>query len=410
MRVLHLIPDLTMGGAEMLVVNLLLAMDQRRWTPRIVSMFGPHHNILEERLAAGCIEVRSLRKRMGPDPRMLWRLEREIREFKPDVIHTHRYVLGYLAPLLAARRTPAVHTCHTLAQHETGRRGKSLYRMAWRAGSTPIAISNQVARSVTEVYGIERMPVILNGIPVEQFRHPTTPPKAWRRAEGFTDSEVLIVCIGRLSAVKNHPLLINTFDRIADQIPDARLLIVGDGEERDTVEALVRSLSATDRIQLMGQRNDISDILHAADLLVLTSTFEGIPLTIQEAMAAGTPVLATAVGGVPELVVHEESGLLVDSGDFEALGKALIQIVNNEDMRMDFGQRSREIAAQSFDISLAARAYERVYDAVVSNRDPVVAAAGTGLERLAGSTEPGGSEVGRPDPVTTHPPRASTSD
>ncbi len=374
MRVLHLIPDLTMGGAQMLMVNLLGAIDHSRWTPRVVSMFGPHHNHLEKRLDDAGVEVRSLGKRLGPDPRMLWRLEREIRSFAPDVLHTHCYVLGYLAPLLATWRTPSVHTCHTLAQHETGRLGRALYRLAFRTGTVPIAISTQVAQSMNQVFGIQRMPVILNGIPVHRFATPQTPPDAWRRREGFGEDDFLIAIVGRLSEEKNHPLLLDAFARVAHQMPRAQVVVVGDGAQRASIEALAETLSIRDRTHLLGQRDDIADVLHAADVLVLSSTFEGIPLTVQEAMATGTPVIATAVGGVPELVVHNQTGVLVPSEDSDALGRALLRMETEPAWRAELGVRACSEATARFDIVGATRAYERVYDAVKSGDDPVQAA------------------------------------
>lgn len=170
-----------------------------------------------------------------------------------------------------------------------------------------------------------------------------------RRELGVSEETSLVTAVGRLTAVKNYPLLLRSFAQALRAFPGAALAVVGEGEELESLKALSEALDIADRVRFTGFRKDVSEVLHASDLFVHASLMEGFPNAILEAMAMGKPVVATEVGGVPELVAHGETGLLVPSGDEDALAKALLRLLNAPEASGKMGDVGRRRVRQCFD-------------------------------------------------------------
>lgn len=196
----------------------------------------------------------------------------------------------------------------------------------------------------------ERVEVLHNGVDTAAL----DPARCARRREvrrelGVSEAGLLVTAVGRLAAVKNYPLLLRAFAQALRVLPEATLAVVGEGGELGSLKALSEGLNIGDRVRFTGFRKDIPEVLHASDLFVHTSLMEGLPNAVLEAMAMGRPVVATDVGGVPELVAHGETGLLTPSGDEAALTKALLYLLNAPDARRRMGDAGRHRAQQCFD-------------------------------------------------------------
>ena len=361
LRILQLIPTLVVGGAERMVAALSIHL--RRWghTVAVVSMYPPFGTWIEKDLQAESVPITFLGKRSGPDLRVVPRIRRAIAEFRPDVLHTHLYVLKYALPaLLTTRRCPVVHTIHNLADKEVDRPSMMLQYLAFRAGVTPVAIGRSVAESIRRCYGLQPAHVIPNGVPAEHFSPPRGARDEVRASLGLKYDAPVFVSVGKLEPQKNHHGLLLAFasDRLARI--GAHLLLVGDGFLRRDLEARARALACGDRVHFLGVRSDVPRVLAAADAFVLASHYEGNPLSVMEAMAAGKAVVATAVGCVPELVA-DESGQLVPPGDVPALEAALFEIAQDLRRAQVMGAAGGRIAAARFDDVLMARAYEQLY-------------------------------------------------
>jgi glycosyltransferase involved in cell wall biosynthesis len=368
-KILHILPNFGLGGAERMAVHLMQDLDSGRFEVAAVSMFDRVGSDLESMLEASGIPVWYLGKRIGFDPRMFYRIDRVLHRFRPHVVHTHRYVLRYAWPPMLYRRVLGkVHTVHNLAEKEVDATGKIVHHLAFRLGVVPVAIATEVARTIQNVYGIANIPLIPNGIPLQNYSSHGSPRLEWRKREGIGDEEVVFATIGRLTRQKNQRLLLDAFARATDEWGKGKLLLVGDGEQRRELEIKVDALRLGQRVRFLGVRTDIPEILGACDVFVLSSDWEGNPLTVMEAMAAGKAVVSTAVGGVPELVVDGATGILVPAGDAAALTDALSVMLCDAEKRLEMGRAAARRAEKHFCVKVMAKRYEELYENLLAPR------------------------------------------
>ena len=368
-RVLHVVSDFRSGGAERVAANLLRTSDPEQFDVAAITLRGPFGSALERTLAKDAIPVWYMGKDKGFDPLVLARVARAIRRFRPQVLHTHSYALRYAFPYMLFGRIPVmVHTVHNLADKEIEWYGRWVHRLAFRRGVLPVAIASEVADSTRRVYGIEDLPLIPNGIPVDTFRAPSIDREGWRSREGFAPTDVLFVCVAGLRPQKNHALLVEAFRRGPASAPRAHLLFAGAGSGalQSELERQIGALGLQERVHLLGQRSDVPETLNAADVFVLGSDYEGNPLAVLEAMAAGKPVVSTAVGGVPELV-EGGCGLLVPPRDARALSKAMRYMLESPEARKSMGEASARRAVERFDLQVMTEAYEALYKELIAN-------------------------------------------
>ena len=353
-----------------MAVDLARTLDRQQFQTGVISLFDPRGTKLNEILTQNGIPVWYLGKRRGFDPRTFVRLARVLERFRPHVVHTHLYVLRYSLAYMLGRRIPAmVHTVHNLAEREVEDwSGRLIHRVAFRQGVIPVAIAEKVAHSLRCLYGIDGVPLIPNGIPVADFRQPSIDRREWRRREGFAPTDVLFVCVAGLRVQKNHALLLESFAWSPASDPRAHLLFVGGGKLMPNIEKQVKAMGLGERVHLLGPRSDVPEVLNAADVFVLSSDWEGNPLSVMEAMAAGKPVVCTAVGGVPELVEDGRCGLLVPPRDAEALAGAMSYTLENPETRTSMGNSAARRAVEHFDLKVMAEAYEDLYRAALGPR------------------------------------------
>jgi glycosyltransferase involved in cell wall biosynthesis len=193
-----------------------------------------------------------------------------------------------------------------------------------------------------------RIRVIYNGVDVERFTARPECRLSVRQRLGLCETDFVIVQVARLDYMKDHMTAIRTMARLVRQVPAAKLLLVGDGPKRALIQAEIQAQNLEASVCLLGQREDVPELLGAADVALLTSLSEGIPVTLIEAMAAQLPVVATRVGGVPEVVLDGQTGLLASAGDDAALADCLLRLANQPELRRQFGQAGRQRAEALF--------------------------------------------------------------
>ena len=306
MKILQVIPYFCYGGAETMCRNLTLALAGLGHTVTVASLYAIPTPISAALEAAG-IRVRYLGKRPGPDVSMVPKLAAVMREERPDVVHTHLDVIKYAVAAARLVGVPrCVHTVHNVAEQEAGGRlQKEVNGFYFRRGwSRPVALSRQVQRTVVEFYGLPewQAPVAANGIDLSRCRRKTSYALADRP---------VILHIGRFNQQKNHAGLLRAFALLRREFPGARLRLLGEGELLEQTRELAKTLALGDSVEFLGVKEDVGPELQAADLFVLPSHYEGLPMTLIEAMGTGLPIAASPVGGVPDLIRNGENGLLI---------------------------------------------------------------------------------------------------
>jgi glycosyltransferase involved in cell wall biosynthesis len=254
-----------------------------------------------------------------------------------------------------------LHTVNNVAEREVEPRARWIQRYAFRHGVLPVAVAKEVATSLERLYGIQPCRVIFNCIPTKLYGCPQTPRGEWRAREGFGPDDVLFACVARLAPQKNHALLLKAFAQGPAADPKARLLLVGDGSLREQLQQQARNLGLAERVHFLGVRTDIPDVLGAMDVFVLSSDWEGNPLSVVEAMASGLPIVSTAAGGVPELMENGKEGFLLQVGDLRGLADCMIALLKSPETRQSFGIAASR-RARDFDVSVMIGAYEELYE------------------------------------------------
>jgi glycosyltransferase involved in cell wall biosynthesis len=363
-KVLHIVPALTPGGAERMVVHITRGLDRSRFEVAVVSIWRQVGSDLERLLDDSDADVFHLGKGRGFDCRMYPRLHRALGEYQPDIVHTHLDVLRYAftCSVWFKRTSRWLHTVNNIAECEVGPRARWIQRLAFASGVLPVAVSEEVATSVRRLYGIDRCQVIWNCIPTDLYGSPRVPRAEWRAQEGFADDDLLIACVARFHPQKNHALLLDAFAQGPARHRKAHLVLVGGGPLRRELEERAQKLGVVSQVHFLGVRADIPEVLAAMDVFALSSDYEGSPLSVVEAMAAGLPVVSTRAGGVAELVEDGREGLLVQPGDVNSLSRAMTFLAEDTEARRSMGMAGSRRARDSFDVSAMIQAYEALYE------------------------------------------------
>ena len=335
MKLLQVIPYFCFGGAETMCENLTYALQDLGHDVVVVSLFDERTEISSRMEAAG-VCIRYLSKKPGLDVSVVPKLTKIFREERPDVVHTHLNVILYA--VMAARLAggiPCVHTVHNVAKVEAeGTAQAILNRFYYHGGwSVPVALSPEVQRTVTEFYGLDRVPVIFNGVNL----HRCIP----KRSYGLGDK-----------LLKTHP--------------NCCLNLLGDGHLRTEMENYARELGIGHAVHFLGNQADVHPYLHDADMFLLPSKYEGMPMTIIEAMGTGLPIVASRVGGVPDMLRDGESGLLTGC-DPDEVCTACERLIDSEDLRRTLGQNALADSAR-FSAETMAKRYCEEYERLTAKK------------------------------------------
>jgi glycosyltransferase involved in cell wall biosynthesis len=365
LKVLHVIPTLLTGGAERLVTDLVIFSDRSKFEVSVLSICKTE-SIFEKELEEKGFKIHSLNfpleKYLDHKKRYLYYLpivlktRRYLQNLQPDILHFHLGGQKFLLPASLFLRIPVkIRTIHTVAEKDAPGFRRFFNKLAFKFfGVVPVSISKEVAKTVAQVYGSKIFsPVIYNGIDTQRF----IGSKKIKRP----NEELILINVARFERVKNHKLLIEAFEEALMKQPNMELWLVGDGSLRREIELLVQKKDLTEKVKFLGIRSDIPQLLNQVDMFVLSSDYEGFGLVVAEAMAAGIPVISTAVAGVKEILENGKYGVLVPVGDAEALAKAIVELAKDERKRAEFSEQGRKVAVGRFDIRNTVKKYEELY-------------------------------------------------
>lgn len=359
-RVIHYLDSEVYGGTEEAALQLVAALDHARWEPMLVYHPGPGIARLGERATQLRIPTQVIpRVERGARLAGVNRLRRLFRRQRPAIVHAHlswpfACKHGVLAAWLA--RVPAI---LGTAQLFLPPDDTAQPRWVLRAYRRIIAVSEEVRRRYAQELGVpdRRLCVVPNAIRVAAAG-PRLPDLRARLLDGRPD--YLVLTPARLHPQKGHSFLIAA----AAEVPGATFVFAGDGPLRQTLEAQAREQGVADRCVFLGERHDVPQLLAAADLVVLPSLFEGLPVSVLEAMAAERPVIATAIGGTDEAITTEATGLLVPPRDPSALAAAIRRLQHDPGLAQRLAAAGRARVERSFSADATAREIMRIYDEV----------------------------------------------
>jgi len=367
-RILHVLLSLEPGGLENGVVNVINRLDHTRFESSVCCL--KHAGEFARRIDDPRVAIHELHWRGGNDPRLALRLAGLLRRTRPHIVHTRNaepFFYGFAGAKLA-RAQALVHSEHGRKFDDRPSRF-AVQRWMSRHTDAIFAVSGQLKDDLVKHIGMPEasVEVLHNGVDLSRFNvaerattHAST-RDTLRLEWGVPDGRLVVGSVGRLAAVKNYGLLVRA---VASSGLDVHLVLAGEGPERAALTALAESLGIASRVHLLGHCNDVDRVLGAFDVFVLPSFSEGMSNTLLEAMAAGVPPVASAVGGNGEIVRDGVDGRLFASDDEAGLAACLVALCRDDALRTRLAAAARERVHSAFDIRSMIERYEQLYERV----------------------------------------------
>jgi glycosyltransferase involved in cell wall biosynthesis len=362
-HIVHVLSNLGFGGQERVAFDL--AVGQTRAGHRVTTISLEEDGPLLQEYDKRGLEVLAMpKKESGFDFALISRIRDWLKQAKVDVVHTHNPLpLYYGGTAAKAARCKLVHTKHGI--------NPAKGRQQWMRRAAGVLVDGYVAvsASTAEVARKEfecrpsRLQVIRNGTDLSRFSPNRALGLEVRRELGIPESAFVAGTVGRIYPEKAHPYLLDSLE--SELAQDFHVVIIGDGPKARQLTEKVAGMKRPESVHLLGLRRDIPRQLCAFDVFLLTSLYEGLPIVLPEAMASGLPVVATAVGGVPKVVVEGETGFLVESGDEKALRDRVRQLRSDDELRSRMGQRAQELAHEHYSSERMVRDYLDLYKTVL---------------------------------------------
>lgn len=360
-RVLHLVQGLNVGGLEYMVVGLVNRLDRENHMPSICcfNTLGKLQNKLLDDT-----KVTLLKRKPGIDFLYPFKLASMLKEDRIDIVHLHNstaFFYGVLAGKIAgARRIVYTEHARDVSPNITVRIvDKILSYMTDRI----VVVAEFLKWNLVQKEWIDPTTIttIYNGIDGDEFIREFDREEITEELN-ISPASKIIGIVARLDRIKNHKCLIKAMKNVAALFPDALLLVIGDGPLRGELEELVSFERLHKNIIFLGTRNDIPRLLSVLDIFVLCSLSEGLPLTILEAMAAGKSIVATNVGGIPEIIQDGTDGIIIPSDDPDALADAILELIRDDRKRHDMGVKARIKFEERFTVQAMVESYEKLYE------------------------------------------------
>lgn len=368
-KVLHIIGGGEFGGAERHIINLAGALNQQMVEVTVCCLFSDPFVGIANQAGINAFNI-TMRNRM--DWSVVGKLALMIRNNNFNIVHTHGVranLLGRLAARLANRK-PVVTTVHSLLERDYPgflRRQANRFTEWATRGLTDqfIAVSQGLkAKLVSSGVPDDRITVIYNGIVIEDFS-PSTEQGAARAVFGYGANVPLVGIVARLHPVKGHQYFLEAAQIVLEQHPEVRFIVAGDGPQRPLLEEMAGQLGIAGQVTFTGFVSEVRSLMADLDLLVISSLWEGFGLTAVEAMALGVPVVSTEAGGLPEVVLHGETGLLVPPANSAALAKSIIWMLEHPEAATEMAQKATRVVGEKFTAQVMARCTEELYRRVV---------------------------------------------
>lgn len=360
LKIVHLVTSLEVGGAQHNMLLGLPNLDPYRYKHILISIMDRMQ--MKQQFQQAGVDVHSLGLRKKTDITAAWRLRSLLRSIHPDILHTyliHGNILGRIVGRLAGVPT-IIGSELTIGQ--AGRFGRIATKLTNPLTDAVEVNSETGAKSVSTDLGVpqSKIEVVLPGLDLDSFG--STDQRSQTRNEiGVEDNEHLVLYVGRLRTVKGVEYGIKAFAKALEQHPNMKLVLAGEGDQRKELESLSTELGIENNVKFLGARIDLPNVLSACDSVIMPSLTEGFPRVAIEAMASSKPVIATRVGGTPEAIIHNQSGILVPSKNIEAMANAIVNIANNSELATRLGEAARERTEQHYSASKYVARLDEMY-------------------------------------------------
>jgi len=375
-NLLHIVNGFAIGGGELKLLELVKNLVEKRADKYNVTVCSVGQGgMLQPEFEKLGIKVFVIEKKHKFDISQVFKVRRIIKQEQIDLVQTTLFyadVIGALAAKLAG--VDAVISWDTVSHppdsFETRLRHKLSHKFCMRFVKKIVAVSEGVKKYLIEDRKIAsgKIDIIQYGIDLSLFNSKNGFLDRKKRSElGLPDHKIVIGTVARLEVQKGHRYLIEAAPEIINKFPNVVFAFVGDGTLRQELETQVSELGLQENFRFLGFRKDVKELLFAFDVFVLPSLFEGLPNVILEAMASGRPIVATAVDGTPELIEHNETGLLVPPKSPQAMQEEILNLLEMEDRGKVLGQNAKQMAKQKFSFDKQFRKFEEVYDAMLAS-------------------------------------------
>jgi len=369
-RLLHVVGNSRFGGAAPIILGLADLARAEGWQVDILTTDPLFQDAVKQR-GLGLVNLDVIRREIRPlwDVAGLVRLRNFLRREPYQIVHTHTSKGGFVGRLAArlADVPVIVHTVHGFAFHERSPIFVRLFyskleRMAARWCDRIVSVSEFHRRVALDlrICHSRQIVAIPNGV-AEIGRNTEISPEELRRRLGAQEGELLILSMARLAEDKGLEYLIEAAALLKRTALRFRVLIAGEGPVRSHLEQLARNLNVTDRVIFLGFREDVGDLLAAADLIVLPSLREGLSLALLEAMAAGKPIIAASIGSHLEVASHSDVARLVPPADAQALSRAILQVAGDPALIIRLGMNARSLVQHRYTIERMLSSYRQLY-------------------------------------------------
>jgi len=370
-RICHITKATGVAGSEKHLLTLLTSLDKAKYQVTLVLLVERDKPLDDyvRRLEEGGVQVKRVLIRGDIDPLLVWRLYRLLREGNYDIVHTH-LIHADLYGTLAAKLAGVPIIVSTKHADDPFRRYPFyafLDRLASKFANKIIVISDSLRRFFAEVEGLDLGKIIriYYGLDAVKFEVHSLGGSSVREEFGIKSNAPLAGIVARLDPQKGHTYLLTAFAQVVEALPEARLLVVGDGYLRGDLERQARELGIAHQVIFTGWRDDVPRVMTELDLLILSSLSEGFGLVLLEAMAAAKPIVASQVSAIPEIVIDGETGILVPPKDPDALAEALIKLLRNPALAREMGRKGRKRLEKEFSVERMITETERVYDSLI---------------------------------------------
>ncbi len=354
-KILFILTGLTMGGGENLTVNIIELLDKSKYEIKVLCYSKEANSFLTERLKNMGIEVVYIFRKYKFDFSIIFKIKKFLLEYKPDVIHSHLSTLTYaLYGIRKSKPLVVLDTTHSMAYYEYKKpiHIKAYKKAFHKFGVIPVAIGEQVKKSMMDMFNLEsdNIVTIVNGIDLSKFIC---------KKEYLSNKK--LVTIARLEEVKNQILSVRAMQHVVKKDHTVKLFLYGTGTQEKVLLEEIIKLDLLDNVFLMGLTTNVPQALLENDIYLSSSKVEGLPLGFVEAMAVGLPIIATNVGGVPDVVTNEINGFLVDDFNPENLADYILKLTSNLETCKEISLANIE-KAKVFDINAMVKKYEKIYN------------------------------------------------